>query len=200
MVRLIFRLLFWLKGWKVKVHPGVDVNKLKKSVILAAPHTSNWDFVFSVAGCRQMGVKLRFAIKQSWMKFPLNIAIRPMGGIAVDRSDASKRKNKTALVDAMADLYKERDELCIMIAPEGTRSLTKSWKKGFYYTAQRAEVPIALAYLDYKNKVAGIGKVIYPSGDMDKDMVEIMKFYQHITPKNPELFALDRRYAKELAK
>ncbi|MEH0153962.1 1-acyl-sn-glycerol-3-phosphate acyltransferase [Limibacter armeniacum] len=194
MVRLIFRLLFWLKGWKIKVHPEVDLNQARKSVILAAPHTSNWDIVFAVEACRQMGIKLRFAIKREWMRFPLNIAIRPMGGIGIDRRPKDNRKKKLSMVEAMVNLFEGRDELAVMVPPEGTRSRTEKWRTGFYYTALEAKVPIVLSYLDYKNKEAGIGRILHPSGDLEKDMNEIMTFYKDIPPKFPEMFALDPRY------
>ncbi|PWJ40904.1 1-acyl-sn-glycerol-3-phosphate acyltransferase [Sediminitomix flava] len=192
MVRLIFRLLFWLKGWKVNV--PFTKEEMRKSVMVAAPHTSNWDIVFAVEAFRQMGVKLRFAIKREWMFFPLNLAIGPMGGIGIDRRPMNKRDKKLSMVDAMVRLFDQYDELAMMIPPEGTRSLAKRWRSGFYQVALQANVPIILGYLDYKNKEAGATKMIMPSGDFEKDMREIMEYYKGIEGKFPENFALDKRY------
>lgn len=194
MVRLIFRLIYWLQGWKTVLAPEVNIEEVRKCVILAAPHTSNWDIVFAKEGCRRMGIKMRFAIKREWMKFPLNIGLGPMGAIPIDRRPKDKRDKKISMVDAMAKLFEGRDELAVMIPPEGTRSLTTKWRTGFYYTAMKANVPIVLCYVDFAKKEAGAGKIIYPTGDVEKDMKEIMAFYKNITPKIPELFALDERY------
>ncbi|GAA4821944.1 lysophospholipid acyltransferase family protein [Algivirga pacifica] len=180
----------------MNVHEEVDLEQVKRSVALAAPHTTNWDLVFAVEGCRQVGVKLRFAIKREWMRFPLNIAIRPMGGIGIDRRPKDGRTKKLSMVEAMANLFKTRDELVVMVPPEGTRSKVEQWRTGFYYTALEAGVPITLCYLDFKHKVAGIGKVLHPTGDVEKDMREIMDFYKQYGqyPKFPEMFSLDQRY------
>ena len=98
------------------------------------------------------------------------------------------------MVDAIADLFDKYDKIAVVVTPEGTRALRTEWKTGFYYIAVKAKVPIALGYLDYKNKIAGVGKLVYPSGDMDKDLKEIMAFYKTIPPKHPEKFSVDLRY------
>jgi hypothetical protein len=94
----------------------------------------------------------------------------------------------------MIELFSQNKELAVMVTPEGTRSLRTKWKTGFYHVAVGAKVPIALGYLDYKNKEAGVGKIIWPSGDMAKDMREIMAFYQNIQGKHPEKFSIDLDY------
>jgi len=91
----------------------------------------------------------------------------------------------------MTDLFNSTDELVIMVTPEGTRSKSTKWKSGFYHVAMNAKVPIGLGYLDYKTKTAGVGKMIYPSGDYIKDMKEIMDFYKDITAKYPEKYSPD---------
>jgi 1-acyl-sn-glycerol-3-phosphate acyltransferase len=98
------------------------------------------------------------------------------------------------MVQAMADLFKTHPRLVMLVTPEGTRSLQTEWKSGFYHVAVTAGVPIALAYLDYTKKEAGVGKIVYPSGDIAKDMKEIMDFYQNIQGKHPENFSVDQRY------
>jgi 1-acyl-sn-glycerol-3-phosphate acyltransferase len=95
----------------------------------------------------------------------------------------------------MAELFEQHQRIAVMVTPEGTRSLRKQWKTGFYYAALKADVPICLGYLDYANKIAGVGPVIYPSGNLETDMRQIMDFYRPIQGKHPELFSLDERYA-----
>src|SRR5690606_18805419 len=85
-------------------------------------------------------------------------------------------------------------ELALVVTPEGTRSLSKKWKSGFYHVALGANVPILLGYLDYDKREAGIGKVIHPSGDFEADMREIADFYRNISPKYPAKFSLDERF------
>jgi 1-acyl-sn-glycerol-3-phosphate acyltransferase len=110
----------------------------------------------------------------------LGSLVRSLGGIAVDRS-----KNNS-LVDGMAQLFKEHDELVILITPEGTRAYQPKWRKGFYHTAMQAGVPIQLGYLDYKNKEAGVGPCIYPTGDYEADLEVIKAFYRTKAGRFPE--------------
>ncbi|HIF5541956.1 TPA: hypothetical protein ACX3A9_002131 [Vibrio parahaemolyticus] len=125
MFTFICKAIFKFNRWKVVSNPPLDI---KKCVMVGAPHTSNWDFVYLMAAYSYMGVsKPRFTIK-------------------------------------------------------------KEWKKGFYQVALQAGVPILLGYLDYKNKEAGIGKVLVPTGDLDKDLREVYDFYNEISPKHPERY------------
>ena len=105
-----------------------------------------------------------------------------------------KGLKKRSMVDAMADLFDERDELCVLVTPEGTRKLRNKWHTGFYHTALKANVPIAIGYLDYAKREAGIADVFYPTGDMGADMKRLTQGYVGKTPKFPELFEFDKRY------
>lgn len=195
MIRLIFRFLFKINGWSLKVD-HISKEDIKKSVFLATPHTSNWDAVYMVSSMLKIGVKLRFAIKREWIRFPLSIAIKPMGAIGIDRRPQGERKEKLSMVEAMVNLFKEKEELSLVIPPEGSRSLRKEWKSGFYYVATGANVPIVLSYLDYDNKVAGIYEVFKPTGDYEKDMKYITSVYlkNNPGPKFKELFTYDKRF------
>ncbi|MBB6459138.1 1-acyl-sn-glycerol-3-phosphate acyltransferase [Flammeovirga kamogawensis] len=195
MIRLIFRFLFNFNGWSLKVD-HVPVDKLERSVFLAAPHTTNWDAVYMVAAMRKINVKLRFAIKKEWIRFPLSIAIKPMGAIGIDRRPINKREKKISMVDAISNLFKENDKLALVMPPEGSRSLRKEWKSGFYYVAVQSKVPIALAYLDYKKKTAGVYEVFEPTGNFEEDMKYITSVYKTNNPtaKFPELYSLDERF------
>lgn len=148
--------------------------------MIAAPHTSNWDFVFARAAFFILGIRLRYTIKKELFFFPLGFILKALGGIPIDRK---KRGNMT---EKMIDLYRKYDELILLITPEGSRSYAEKWKKGFYYIAEGAKVPLVLGYLDYKKKHAGIGKVFYPSGNYERDLEQIKDFYRKVTPKFPE--------------
>lgn len=163
--------------------------------MIAAPHTSNWDLVYALAAYDLMKIPVRFTIKKEWMRFPLNLIMRPLGAIGIDRSPKVKGEQRKSMTEAMTELFNGRENLNIMVTPEGTRSKREKWKTGFYYVALNSKVPIALGYLDYANKIAGVGKLIFPSGDIKKDMREIMDFYRNIKGKHPERFSLDLEFA-----
>lgn len=186
----MFNLFFKIFGWKVTSTLPKDI---KKCVIIAAPHTSNWDFIFGMGALKQMQIKPRFTIKKEWYKFPFKALMKKLGALPIDRSvksDGSRR----GTVEAMVDLFDTYNDLLLLITPEGTRSRVDKWKTGFYYVALNAKVPIALGFIDYAKKECGVGKVIYPSGDYKTDMKSIMEFYKNFTPKYPENFALDTSF------
>ena len=185
MIRFILWLIFTLNGWDIKgeLPPGV-----KKCVMLASPHTSNYDLVYALVGLKKLKVKVRFTIKKEWLKFPWGMFMKPLGAIGIDRGP--KTADRKSMVDAMAELFNEREELTILVTPEGTRKKVTKWKSGFYYVALKAKVPIAMGYLDYKNKIAGIGPTLYPSGDFEKDLRTIQEFYTTIPSKYPEKFGV----------
>jgi 1-acyl-sn-glycerol-3-phosphate acyltransferase len=155
--------------------------------MIAAPHTSNWDFFYARAAFFLLGIPVKTTIKKEAMFFPMNLVLKFFGVIPIDRNKKSGGlSKKNSMVDAMVQLFDERDKLVIMITPEGTRRYVPRWKSGFYHVAKRANVPIVLGYLDYKKKHAGIGPVIYPGDDIDQDLETIMNFYRGVTGKYPE--------------
>ena len=190
MVRWIFKLIFKALGWKLKTEAIVGI---KQSITIAAPHTANMDLPIAKAAFDLMGLPLRFTVKKEWFRFPFKNITASLGGIAIDRSPKKPGEPRPSMVEAMTNLFKENEELHIMVTPEGTRSKRTEWKTGFWYTAKAANVPILLGYLDYKHKVAGIGKIIYPT-NLEDDMRTMMQFYKDITPCHPERFSLDLRY------
>jgi 1-acyl-sn-glycerol-3-phosphate acyltransferase len=175
----LFAWWFRLKGWKVGETIPPDV---RKAVVLAAPHTSNWDFVFALATFRILKLKVNYLAKKELFKFPLKYLLKGTGGIPVVRSRSQN------LVDSMINMFRENDNLYLLAAAEGTRKKVTKWKSGFYHVALGAGVPVMLGYLDYRNKVAGFGPVIHLSGDKEKDMAVIREFYRHIEGRNPEKF------------
>ena len=180
-----------LMGWELDNHWDLNVDQC---VMIAAPHTSNWDALYARLALKALGVNVRLTIKDSYMKFPFGPFVRAMGGIGIDRSVKQEGQARPSMVQLMSDLFKTHPKLVMLVTPEGTRSKQEQWKTGFYHVAMTAGVPIALAYMDYAKKKTGVGKIIYPTGDYEKDMVEIMSFYAEINAKFPEKFSVDQRY------
>ncbi len=181
-----------LMGWQIDNHWDLNIDQC---VMIAAPHTSNWDALYARLALKALGVNVRLTIKDSYMKFPLGPFVRAMGGIGIDRRPKQVGQERPSMVQLMTDLFKTHPKLVMLVTPEGTRSKQEKWKTGFYYVAINAGVPIALAYMDYEKKKTGIGKIIYPTGDYEKDMTEIMEFYGKINPKYPALFSIDTRFS-----
>ncbi|MCK4108544.1 1-acyl-sn-glycerol-3-phosphate acyltransferase [Acinetobacter radioresistens] len=191
MLRKIAEYSLGLMGWETD---NQWPQGLEQCVMIAAPHTSNWDAVYARLALKVLGVNVRITIKDSYMKFPLGPFVRAMGGIGIDRSPKKEGQARASMVQLMADLFKEHPHLVMLVTPEGTRAKQENWKTGFYHIAMTAGVPIALAYMDYKKKRAGVGKIIYPTGNYEQDMQEIMQFYANVEPKFPEKFSVDVRY------
>ncbi|GFI00179.1 1-acyl-sn-glycerol-3-phosphate acyltransferase [uncultured Phocaeicola sp.] len=169
-----------LLGWKSKVSaPDYD-----KYIICAAPHTTNWDLIIGKLFYGAIGRETGFMMKKDWFFWPLGPIFRWMGGIPVDRS------RKTSLVDQMIKIAKSSQKFHLAITPEGTRKANPNWKKGFYYIAQGASMPILLIAIDYEKKCITAEKVIHPSGDLDKDMREIKLYYKNFKGKYPEKFSI----------
>ncbi|NND84009.1 MAG: hypothetical protein HKN46_02560 [Acidimicrobiia bacterium] len=156
-----------LRGWKI-----TGVGELpKKFVALGVPHTSNWDFVAFLAVLSRFRVKGRAIGKDSLVAGRFGGFMRRMGVIPVDRDHPG------GLVSQMVDEFDAADEMALIIAPEGTRSARSNWKSGFYRIAAAADVPVVLAYIDYKRKETGFGKVIELTGKVKEDMDRIREFY-----------------------
>jgi len=182
-----------LMGWETDNHWPEN---LSQCVMIAAPHTSNWDALYARLALKALGVNVRITIKDSYMQFPLGPFVRAMGGIGIDRRPKQAGEPRPSMVQVMTDLFKQHPELVMLVTPEGTRARQEQWKTGFYYVAVNAGVPIALAYMDYEQKKAGVGKIIHPTGNFEEDMAEIMDFYAGIQAKFPGEFSVDQRYYK----
>lgn len=189
MIKFLCSQIFTLAKWRFvsQVPP-----ELTSYVLLGAPHTSNWDFIPAMTVAHRLSSHARFVIKKEWLRFPMSLILKPMGAIGVDRSKI-KTGEMTSSTDLMAELFLHEKPLVLMIAPEGTRSANEEWKSGFWHIAQKAHVPIVLAFADYQKKIAGATKVIYPK-DFDSDMKEITLFYKNVIPARPDKFKLDKRY------
>ena len=176
-MKFISKILMKLLGWKVIGGVPPDI---RKCVLIAVPHTSNWDFLYGRQTLYIFGVKLKYLIKKELFFFPLNLLFMATGGIAVDR------KKSYNIVNNMIELFDKYDTLFLMFAPEGTRSRVEKWKTGFYHVAIGAKVPILMGYIDYEKKITGVGPAFYPSGDVKKDFEFMEDFYKKFTPRKPE--------------
>ena len=182
MITRFFVLLFKLNGWKIV---GTVPPEIKKAVVIAAPHTSNWDFIYALALFRILKLNVRYLIKKELFRFPLNILLKNTGGIPVERS------KKQSLTDQIIQKFNENDNLLVIVSAEGTRKRVEKWKSGFYYAALGANVPVLPGYLDFRKKEGGFGKPIFLTGNKEEDMKKIRTFYSGMTGKHPELFNID---------
>ncbi|NCW17722.1 MAG: glycerol acyltransferase [Betaproteobacteria bacterium] len=159
-------------GWTIA---GKLPENSPKAVLIAAPHTSNWDLPYSLMTCFILGIRPYWLGKASLFKFPFRGSMRWLGGIEVDRSRSHN------LVSAAIEGFVNHDgPLLLMIPPEGTRSKVREWKTGFYFIAAGAGVPIVMAYLDYGKKEAGLGPVLLTTGDVNQDLARAKAFYAPI--------------------
>jgi 1-acyl-sn-glycerol-3-phosphate acyltransferase len=166
-----------LFGWEVigEVPAG------GKFVLVGAPHTSNWDFPFTLAAVHVFRLKISWMGKDSAFRKPFGGIMRRLGGIPIDRDSPQ------GVVGQMAERFKASEKLVVAIAPCGTRKKRDSWKTGFYWIAHTAQVPILCGYLDYGRKVACLGLSFVPTGDLTQDMERIRGFYEGVQGKHPAL-------------
>ena len=172
---LLYKKLGWTKCVTV-VHPD-------KFIICLAPHTSNWDFIIGQLYAQAEGFKINFLMKREWFFWPLGVIFRSLGGIPVWRS------KHTSMTDNLAETAKTKDSFKLCITPEGTRSPNTEWKKGFYFIALKAEIPILLYGVDYEKKKIVCTDSFTPSGNIDEDMPKIKSYFKDFKGKKPENFA-----------
>lgn len=179
MKKIVGKFFIKLMGWKIDPSLPAEINKC---VLVMGPHTSNWDyFIGMMAFWGYYGIDLKQLIKSELFFPPLGWILKRSGGIPV------YRKSKNNLTIVIADKYKSSKALTIAFTPEGTRSYNPKWKKGFYYIALEAKVPIVLGYLDYKSKTGGMLKtIVHPTGDVEKDIDFIKSQYKDISGRYPE--------------
>lgn len=183
MIKPIFKvlsiMLLKIMGWKV-----VDrFERPPKFFVIAAPHTSNWDFPMFLSIAFVLDIKAYWMGKHTLFRRPFGVLFRWLGGLPIDRS------LRTNTVQQCIDLFRENNRLVLANAPEGTRKRVETWKTGFYHIAVGAGVPVAFAFLDYGKREGGIGGHLDPSGDYGSDMTKIMGFYSTVRGKHPENFA-----------
>lgn len=166
-----------LFGWSVK---GEYTEALRNCIIIVAPHTSNWDFIWGLLARTVYGIHAKYLIKNTYFKPATAWFFRFTGGIPVDRS------RKTELTDQLKAMLQKGDELKIVFTPEGTRKRVEKWKTGFYWVAMDTDLPIVMHYIDYRKKEIGMSAPFKPSGTWEEDREMIRAFYRKVTPGNAE--------------
>ncbi len=183
LMRLTALMIFKLKGWKAEgLRPDIP-----KYVVIAAPHTSNWDFIYAVCLSLIFRISPLIMMKDVWFRGPMGPFLRWLGALPIRRAGANN------VVAQSIKAFQDRERLAMIVPPSGTRARVTRWKTGFYFIALGARVPILLGYLDYERKAGGIGPLVTPTGDIDADMKEIRKFYAGITGKYPNKSINHRR-------
>ena len=167
-------------GWT----KDITVAHPDKYIICLAPHTSNWDFILGQLYSRAEGLRINYLMKKEWFFWPLGPIFRKTGGIPVFRD------KKTSMTDNLAKTALQSATFRLCITPEGTRSRNPEWRKGFYFIALKAGLPILLYGLDFDRKLIQCTKCIMPTGDVEKDMQEIKQYFADYKGKHPENFAI----------
>ncbi len=175
-VRRLLLAMYRIRGWKAV---GV-VPEPRRFILIAAPHTSNWDFVNFLGLTADLKIRPYFMAKLSLFRWPLGGFIRQMGGVPVDRRGGGN------VVEQMTREFARRAEFMLTVAPEGTRGKTHKWRTGFYQIALAAKVPMVVGMMDYGTKTGGLGPLIWPSGDFRADMLKVLEVYRTCIPKIPE--------------
>lgn len=176
-MRKFIRFLFKMFGWEIDEHTPEGE---KKFIVVVGPHTSNWDFIIGKLAFVTYGVKAKYLIKKEAFVFGFGWLLKRMGGIPVDR------KKNNNITEYATKLFEEHEELVLVFTPEGTRSYNPNWKKGFYYIALQAKVPIYIAYIDYSKKKGGFHSKFVPTGDVNADIAYIKSVLSQFKGKHPE--------------
>ena len=169
-----------LTGWKVEGSLPADAHKC---VLIAAPHTSNWDLPYTLMVAFVLRLNVYWMGKSSIFKPPFRGLMMWLGGIPVNREQSTNMVEASALAMKAA-----QGTVQLVVPPEGTRSKARYWKTGFYYIAQSAQVPIVMAYLDFAEKRGGLGPALQTTGDIEKDMAIVKAFYAPIKGKHTDRF------------
>lgn len=175
----------WLLFKKLKFKVEVDQPHPDKYILCLAPHTSNWDFIIGQLYNQACNLDTNFLMKKEWFVWPLGPLFKRLGGIPVNRS------RHTSMTDSIAETARQSARFRLCITPEGTRSRVVEWKKGFYFIALKAQLPILLYGLDYEKRLIKCTKTIYPTGNLEDDMRTIKLYFKDFKGKHPENFCAE---------
>jgi len=170
--------LLSVTGWKVTG----QIPDMKKLLVILAPHTSNWDFVYGMAMVLSLKIKIYWLGKHSIFKKGVTRLLKSLGGIPVNRNDS---KN---IINDVLDIANREGGILIGLSPEGTRKKAEKWKSGFLRIAQSMECPILLVAIDYPSKEISFRELFYPTGDNQRDIEYLKKYYKDFMGKIPEHF------------
>jgi 1-acyl-sn-glycerol-3-phosphate acyltransferase len=176
MIKIIATSILKMIGWQA----SFTLPPRDKYVLVGAPHTSNWDFPLGLLGMWACGLRINWVGKHTLFRGPFDPIMRALGGIPVDRRAGIGFTRK------VIETFASREQFVLALSPEGTRSLTKYWKGGFYHIALAAGVPIALGYIDYPSRRIGIERMFEPTGDIEADFEILQEYYREIIGKRPE--------------
>jgi len=182
----IARMFLRLRGWQFET----PLPEARRFVLIVAPHTSNWDFVYMIAMAWAVQVPLRWMGKASLFAPPHGWLFKALGGTPIRRGTRSGVVEQS--VARFAEARAGGTDLVLAVPAEGTRERAALWRSGFYHIARLAEVPVVLGYLDYARRRAGVGPVVRPSGDVRADMDRIRAFYADKVGCHPALFTPPR--------
>lgn len=175
--RAIGRFLLWLFGWRVQ---GVIPN-VAKLVVIGAPHTSNWDGFLMALLWLALGIDFKWMGKHTLFRPPFGGLLKWLGGIPINRTATH------GVVAATIAEFQQRDQLVLVLAPEGTRQQVSRWKTGFYHIAAGAEVPILPGVVYNDQRLVEFAPVIYPTGNLESDMSRILAAYRRTAKTLPEV-------------
>lgn len=178
LLRRLALFLMWIFRWRIEG----KLPDTPKFVLIAAPHTSNWDLPVMLSLAFAFRTGLFWMGKDTLFRRPFGAIMRWLGGIPIDRSKSHN------VVEQSAEHFRKAESLVMVVPPEGTRQKVRYWKTGFYRIAESAGVPIALGFLDYRRKVGGFGPTVVPTGGIEADMETIQAFYANITGKHSDQF------------
>jgi len=176
--RALARLFLRATGWK----PEGDAPTAPRFVLIAAPHTSNWDLAFLLAFAELYGIRISWMGKHTIFRAPFGGLFRALGGIPIRRHERADR------VTLMAEEFAQREHFALVVPSEATRGWAPHWKSGFYHIARRAKVPIVMGFLDYARRRGGFGPAIEATGDVKRDMDRVRAFYADKVGKYPDQF------------
>lgn len=176
MLQALAKIIFRISGWETVG----EVPDLKKAVFIAAPHTSNWDGFWLLVYKVAINVEVRFLGKDTLFWWPLGAILKSFGAMPIDRSHAGN------IVPQLIDAFEKEEHLFLALSPEGTRKWVPYWKTGFYRIAEAANVPIVLAFIDYKEKQIGIGPTIPAGQALNETLATIREFYSPFIGRRPE--------------
>ena len=173
---LFAKLILKIIRWKIEY----ELPPEKKFILIAVPHTSNWDLPLMLLISNIIGIQFNWVAKDTIFKGLHGKYLRWLGGIPVNR------RSRANFTDQVIEIFNQSEKLIIVVAPAGTRGYTEYWKSGFYHIARGAKIPITFGFLDYGNKVGGLKPGFMPSGNTEEDFKLIRNFYRGMTGKNPD--------------
>ncbi|MCP4420453.1 MAG: acyltransferase [Chloroflexi bacterium] len=176
LTKTISRTLLRLFGWRI----AGEISNSSKMVLIGAPHTSNWDFILTVATMFALGARFSWVAKHSLFKRPIGGIMEWLGGVRLNRQTSE------GFVEQMVEEFNNRDQLLLALMPEGTRAKVKGWRSGFYFIALQAQVPMLAVIFDYGQKQLRLGPTFHATGDVTADLPHIQSFYAGVKGKHSD--------------